>query len=153
MWVNIIICNSPTRVEPYSSTRPLQPASTPFLVVPWKTESSEVYEQCLLRKNYTGQGQNNSLPSLPTSNTRFRPSYVLSVSSEWEGLNPSFIPSPRFCVDSTGRGIQLEVFTLAWTPAWCCDAGREQAEESNRWATLKISGYYSSSTLIVLRLN
>lgn len=121
----MIHCKSPTRVEPSSSTRPLQPTSTPFL-------SSEVYEQCLLRKNYTGQGQNNSLPSLPTSNARFSPSYVLSLSSEWEGLNPSFIPFSRvlcwfygssdpagslhfslnaclvlWCRQRTGRGIKL----------------------------------------------
>lgn len=68
------------------------PVSSPPLPIQLPTESSEVCEQCLRRKNYTGQGRNNGLPSLPTSNTRLRPSHVLSASVQWKGLNPSFIP-------------------------------------------------------------
>lgn len=79
----------------HSSTQlrePFMPPSSPLVAIQLQTPSSEVYEQCLRRKNYTGQGQDNSLPSLPTSNAHFRPSYVLSPNIQWKGLNPSFIP-------------------------------------------------------------
>lgn len=38
-----------------------------------------------------------------------------------------------------GHRIQLEVFTLPWTPPWCCDTGKVQAEESSCPATLKMA--------------
>lgn len=132
---------------------PFMPSSSSFLAIQLPKERSEVHEQCLCSENDSGQRQNNSLPSLPTSNAHVRPSYVLSANIQWKGLKPSFIPSCRFCVDSTGRHIQLGVFTWPRTPPRCCDTAKVQAQESNSRATLKISGYYSSSTLIVLRLN
>lgn len=104
------------------------------------------WSEPLTAGNHPGPRQSNRLPSLPTSNMHFRPLHVLSMNVQWKGLNPLSSPSYGLCVDSTGRPMQLGVFTVPRTSPCVVTL-------PNCWTTLKISGYYSSSTLIVPRLN
>lgn len=98
-------------------------------------------------------GKNNNLPSLPTSNTHLRPSNVLSANIQWKGLNPSFIPFLLVLCWFYGSSDPAGSLHFGQNASLCCDTGKVHTEESNCWATLKISSYYSSSTPIVLRLN
>lgn len=121
------------------------PLSSPSFTIRIQAESSEVSEQCLRMKNYPGQGQNNNLPSLPTSNTHFRPSYVLSASIQWKGLNPSFIPFLQvlcwFHRPSDPAGSLL----FALNASRCCDTGKVQTRG------IKLLSYFEDQWLLFLK--
>lgn len=77
--------------------------------------------ECLPMKNYSGRGRNNNLPSLPTSDTHFRPSHVLSTSIQWRRLNPfSWVLSWLYRLSDPAGSLHFA--------SLCCDTGTVQTK-------------------------